>query len=953
MIILGLVCVLTVISFFPVVGEAQSIDFDVNPVSPPKQALPGSLTTTTFSVKNTGEVRDTYDLSVDLPQGWAILGALSSPQLEPSGETTLFLSFTIPPSETAGEYTVTLTARSGKDRTLTKTASTEVTVEQQTGLTVLTPTPQLNARPGKVVTYPITVTNEGNVIDEFTVAARSSNQWQVDVEPATLKLVPNGSKTTQLALSVPSGTELGTVDKLSVTVRSSLNEETSKQVQVQTTIIPPLPSDVPSSLYPSIPGTISGKVFVDEEGVSNNFSLSAEGPITPESDLSIEGEFGDLTNLEALSLMVSYEGASLSLESSGNDLSLSQLKMFYDRLEDGEADGFVVPTIDLSLSEGEQQAALGFRTTRLDGGFTLSRNVQGTETLERFNVDFAGRESLASWEGLLEGRYEHARLDGEGASTYEIEALLNSSFGSSSLTAFMAEEGFPAGPEDEARFSLSFMLSPANSVFSAGLSHRSSTSSLSTTLSSLRSIRTSFNVGLNLESLPRLDVTLNNSSTRGEFDGSREIDERSQSYLINLGGSLDVLNYNLSYFSRESADLVADRNFRESRINARFDLDLDPINIGNAITVSRVKNLDTGVLDRKNTSYEVEFLLPGERASHELNVGINKDYLNFNWALESEVEEIPTSFAINLKTGDEGFIASFEGNRSFSLPVPPVKSKGGIRGRVFIDENGDGNFDNGERGLNEQILNLGKDQAITNEEGEFAFTPKWPGEYELELKGLPIGLELAGPLPKVKVRAGETTPLLIPLKQFSILSGIVYDDKDGSGDRNGEPGLPGVEILVSGEEELRLKTDSSGRFRTRISVGDYEVSVVESALPDGYELTTSSPLSVVMESGKSATVNFGAREPPKPTLFTPTASFTFQPTNPSPGEVVKFDASASLDFDGEITSYGWSFGDGTGASGKTVEHSYEDPGTYTVTLTLIDNDEQKSKLSKEITVGSP
>lgn len=934
-------------------ARGQSVDFEINPVSPPKKASPGSLTTTTFSLKNTGEVEDTYDLSVDLPEGWAILGALGSPQLEPSGETTTFLSFNIPPSATAGDYTVTLEATSQQEGTLTKSASTRVTVKQQTGLTVIARTPRQNARPGEELTFPVKVTNEGNTIDEYTVEGRSSNQWQVDVEPSTVKLVPNDSKTVELSLTVPSGAPLGTVDNLSVTVQSGVNEETSKGIQLQTTIIPPLPSDVPRRLYPTIPASISGTLFADEEGVSNTFKLSAEGPITPESDLSLEGDFANLTDLEALSLTVFYEGASLSLESSEGELSLSQLKFSYDGLAGGKEDRFVVPTIDLSLSQRTQQAVFNFQTNRLNAGFTLSRDLQGAETLERFNVDLTGKESHASWEGLLEGRFEHASLDGESAATYEIGALLNSPLGSSSLTGYMAEEGFPTGPEDEAGFSLSFMLSPTDSVFSAGLTHSSSSSGLSTSLSSVRSINTSLNVGLNLEDLPRVNLTLNTSSTKGEFNGFREIDEKSRSYLINLGQSLDVLSYSLSYFSRESEDVSAGSNFLESRINAHFDLVLGPVTIGNGVTVSRVKNLETGTMDREKSTYEVGFLLPAERATHELNVGLNGDFLSFNWSLESEVQEVPTSFSINLRTGEGGFNASFEGSRSFSLPVPPVKSKGQIRGRLFVDANENGVFDSGERGLNEQILTLGEDQAITNKDGEFTFAPRWPGEYEIEVKGLPVGLDLAGPLPRVTVRAGETTNVEVPLKQFSILSGIVYDDKDGSGDRQGEPGLPDVEILVQGEEEHRLRTDASGRFRRRTSVGQYEVSLVESSLPEGYELTTPSPVDVNMKTEKSVSVSFGARKPPKPTLFTPTASFFFEPTDPSPGEEVTFDASASLDFDGEITSYGWSFGDGTGAVGEIVEHTYKNPGTYTVTLTLIDNDDQKSKLPKEITVGDP
>jgi len=53
------------------------------------------------------------------------------------------------------------------------------------------------------------------------------------------------------------------------------------------------------------------------------------------------------------------------------------------------------------------------------------------------------------------------------------------------------------------------------------------------------------------------------------------------------------------------------------------------------------------------------------------------------------------------------------------------------------------------------------------------------------------------------------------------------------------------------------------------------------------------------------------------------------------GASVSLDAGGSADNVG-ITSYEWSLGDGNSKSGKTIEHTYAKPGTYTVTLTAKD-----------------
>lgn len=66
----------------------------------------------------------------------------------------------------------------------------------------------------------------------------------------------------------------------------------------------------------------------------------------------------------------------------------------------------------------------------------------------------------------------------------------------------------------------------------------------------------------------------------------------------------------------------------------------------------------------------------------------------------------------------------------------------------------------------------------------------------------------------------------------------------------------------------------------------------------------------------------------------PTASFTYQCTDLA----CSFDGHASSDSDGSITSYAWDLGDGTAASGASTSHTYAADGTYSVVLTVTDDD---------------
>lgn len=81
----------------------------------------------------------------------------------------------------------------------------------------------------------------------------------------------------------------------------------------------------------------------------------------------------------------------------------------------------------------------------------------------------------------------------------------------------------------------------------------------------------------------------------------------------------------------------------------------------------------------------------------------------------------------------------------------------------------------------------------------------------------------------------------------------------------------------------------------------------------------------------------------------PTASYSHSCTDLS----CSFDGSASSDSDGSIASYAWNFGDGSTASGATASHSYSAAGTYTVGLTVTDNDGGTNFTSKSVTVTAP
>jgi hypothetical protein len=113
-----------------------------------------------------------------------------------------------------------------------------------------------------------------------------------------------------------------------------------------------------------------------------------------------------------------------------------------------------------------------------------------------------------------------------------------------------------------------------------------------------------------------------------------------------------------------------------------------------------------------------------------------------------------------------------------------------------------------------------------------------------------------------------------------------------------------------------------------INVTPFNGCIVKDWVVDGASLNRKDlNLTIEMNSPHKVEVSFLDAAPP--------IAKAGQNRTVSQGENVTLDASDSIDNMG-IVSYEWDFGDGTTGTGKTVNHIYEKPGTYKVTLTVKD-----------------
>ncbi|WP_433675397.1 PKD domain-containing protein [Microbacterium gorillae] len=81
----------------------------------------------------------------------------------------------------------------------------------------------------------------------------------------------------------------------------------------------------------------------------------------------------------------------------------------------------------------------------------------------------------------------------------------------------------------------------------------------------------------------------------------------------------------------------------------------------------------------------------------------------------------------------------------------------------------------------------------------------------------------------------------------------------------------------------------------------------------------------------------------------PTASFTANVD----GGMVAVDGSASADSDGRVMSYDWDFGNGVTGSGLALKYWYPASGTYTIRLTVTDDEGKTAVTTRDVTVVVP
>ena len=196
----------------------REVEVSISPGS--KSGGPGETLSYTVNVKNEGNISDTYALTVADSAGWGPTLSKDSLEVDPQSYETVALTVTIPSGASLGtQDTITITAKSTQDPTVSDSASCTAKAMVQMGVEVSISPDSKSGAPEETLTYDVTVKNTGSIDDTYTLSAVGAEGWSISIEPTSLILAADATGEATLSVVVPP--DASENDSMTVTVSAT------------------------------------------------------------------------------------------------------------------------------------------------------------------------------------------------------------------------------------------------------------------------------------------------------------------------------------------------------------------------------------------------------------------------------------------------------------------------------------------------------------------------------------------------------------------------------------------------------------------------------------------------------------------------------------------------------------------------------------------------------------
>ncbi|MBA7602998.1 hypothetical protein ES703_10098 [subsurface metagenome] len=287
------------------VQVVRGVSVSIQPVY--KSGAPGTTIDYTVTVKNTGNAKDDYRLENGDDLGWTlVLSQNLLENIQPGENKTTTLDVTIP-NDAAGctidSIWVAATSMENEDVKDNENCQAHAAIVRSVDVSI---SPSENgAPPGTTLTYIVTVTNTGNVLDNYTLENTDNMGWGLSLSVNLLEIPAGENETVTLSVTIPGDAEYYTEDLITVTATSQENENIWESASCIAHATPPRSVEV--SISPSYqegtPGvTLNYTVTVKNTGaLDDNYDLTASDnagwslSISPTSLTVPVGENGNAT----------------------------------------------------------------------------------------------------------------------------------------------------------------------------------------------------------------------------------------------------------------------------------------------------------------------------------------------------------------------------------------------------------------------------------------------------------------------------------------------------------------------------------------------------------------------------------------------------------------------------------------------------------------------------------
>jgi uncharacterized membrane protein len=203
------------------VGVVRGVEVSISPKS--QNGQKGVTLNYTVTVTNTGNITDNYSLTVTDTAGWSpsVLPITLNLSAGDSGDATL--SVTVPSNAIVGTSdTITVKAIGTGDNGLDSCTAqaTAPALPPAAGVTMSISPSSQRGTPGTTLNYTVTVTNTGNITDNYSLTVTDNAGWSPSISPTSLSVSPSSSENATLSVTIPDNAFVGSKDNITVTATS-------------------------------------------------------------------------------------------------------------------------------------------------------------------------------------------------------------------------------------------------------------------------------------------------------------------------------------------------------------------------------------------------------------------------------------------------------------------------------------------------------------------------------------------------------------------------------------------------------------------------------------------------------------------------------------------------------------------------------------------------------------